>query len=597
MSMNNSNKKLDLAEKADVPAIWKLSHGVFTDEERLILEKRRVAVMNRYTAAMGGSGISQGEKFMNEIKQGDYFYLCYGNSIRLFGQFTSEKPVRNPERKGNWFEREYKVIAKSKDLNAYRGVGKWWSPNFNSTCVKVPSEEWPDFEELILRPYFGINLSKIYGYKNENQRYWWLNANPKIWSFANLKIGEEQSYTLYNENGNKRRIFQNFLDVKEGDIVIGYEANPVKKVVAIGRISSSSNGKFISFEKTEGLSSPIDYQDLKACQELENMEFFVQPTGSLFKLTKSEFDFIMDIIREDNPLKQMDSAVQQYTKNDFLNDVFMSEERYKVLEALLRNKKNIILQGAPGVGKTFTAKKLAYAMMGEVDDSRIEMVQFHQNYSYEDFIMGYRPDGSEFKLTDGIFYRFCQTAANHPNKDFFFIIDEINRGNLSKIFGELLMLIEKDYRGTKMTLAYSGMSFSVPENIYIIGMMNTADRSLAMIDYALRRRFSFFEIEPGFDSNGFIKYQNSFSNRKFNRLIEQIKNLNQEIKVDESLGPGFQIGHSYFCGRENGGCTDEWMQSVIEFDILPMLGEYWFDDHDRVSGWKETLLGAINDKE
>ena len=596
MSMNNSNKKLDFAGKADAPAIWKLSHGVFTDEERLILEKRRVAVMNRYTAAMGGSGISQGEKFMNEIKKGDYFYLCYGNSIRLFGQFTSEKAVRNPERKGDWFEREYKVIAKSKDLNAYRGMGKWWSPNFNSTCVKVPSEEWPDFEELILRPYFGIYLSKIYGYKNENQRYWWLNANPKIWSFADLKIGEEQSYTLYNENGNKRRIFQNFLDVKEGDIVIGYEANPVKKVVAIGRISRSSNGKFISFEKTEGLSSPIDYQDLKDCRELENMEFFVQPTGSLFKLTKSEFDFIMDIIREDNPLKQMDSAVQKYTKNDFLNDVFMSEERYKVLEALLRNKKNIILQGAPGVGKTFTAKKLAYAMMGEVDDSRIETVQFHQNYSYEDFIMGYRPDGSEFKLTDGIFYRFCQTAANHPNKDFFFIIDEINRGNLSKIFGELLMLIEKDYRGTKMTLAYSGMSFSVPENIYIIGMMNTADRSLAMIDYALRRRFSFFEIEPGFDSNGFIKYQNSFSNRKFNRLIEQIKNLNQEIKGDESLGPGFQIGHSYFCGRENGGCTDEWMRSVIEFDILPMLGEYWFDDHDRVSGWKESLLGAINDK-
>ena len=237
-------------------------------------------------------------------------------------------------------------------------------------------------------------------------KYWWLTANPKIWSFADLKVGEEQSYTLYNENGHKRRIFQNFLDAKVGDIVIGYEANPVKKVVALAKITQANDGKSIYFEKTEALTSPIEYLDLKACPELEQMAFFVQPNGSMFKLTKGEFDFIMDIIRDDNPLKQADASIQKYTKEDFLNKVYMTEERYDVLEALLRNKKNLILQGAPGVGKTFTAKKLAYAMMGAVDDSRIEMVQFHQNYSYEDFIMGYRPDGADFKLTDGIFYRF-----------------------------------------------------------------------------------------------------------------------------------------------------------------------------------------------
>lgn len=289
--------------------------------------------------------------------------------------------------------------------------------------------------------------------------YWWLTANPKIWSFADIKIGEEQNYTLYNENGNKRRVFQNFLDAKVGDTVIGYEANPVKKVVAIGRITQENDGESIYFEKVEGLTNPIEYQVLKDSPELAKMEFFVQPNGSLFKLTKGEFDFVMDIIREDNPLKQPDAVLQKYSKEDFLSKVYMTEERYDVLEALLRNKMNVILQGAPGVGKTFTAKKLAYAMMGEVDESRIEMVQFHQNYSYEDFIMGYRPDGADFKLTDGIFYRFCQTAANHPDKEYFFIIDEINRGNMSKIFGELLMLIEKDYRGTKATLAYSGMPF------------------------------------------------------------------------------------------------------------------------------------------
>ena len=417
----------------------------------------------------------------------------------------------------------------------------------------------------------------------EANGYWWLTANPKIWSFSDIKIGEEQS------------VFQNFLDAKVGDIVIGYEANPVKKVVAIGRISQASDGKVIYIEKVEGLSSPIEYLVLKGAPELEKMEFFVQPNGSLFKLTKGEYEFIMDIIRDENPLKQPDAVIQKYSKEDFLSKVYMTEERYEVLAALLRNKKNVILQGAPGVGKTFTAKKLAYAMMGEVDDSRIEMVQFHQNYSYEDFIMGYRPDGADFKLTEGIFYRFCQMAANHPDKEHFFIIDEINRGNMSKIFGELLMLIEKDYRGTKATLAYSGMPFSVPENLYIIGMMNTADRSLAMIDYALRRRFSFFEMEPGFNSEGFTNYQKSFTNATFDALIDQIKVLNKEITDDKSLGRGFQIGHSYFCGRETAGCTDEWMRSVVEFDILPMLSEYWFDEPTKLQRWENNLRGVFDD--
>lgn len=425
--------------------------------------------------------------------------------------------------------------------------------------------------------------------------YWWLTANPNIWSFSNIKIGEEQSYTLYNENGNKRRIFQNFLDAKAGDMVIGYEANPVKKIVALGRITQGNDGRAIYFEKIEGLSCPIEYSALRNCPELERMEFFVQPNGSLFKLTQGEYNFIMDIIREANPAKPEDAVIPKYTKEDFLSVVYMTEERYDVLEALLRNKKNLILQGAPGVGKTFTAKKLAYAMMGEQDDSRIEFVQFHQNYSYEDFIMGYRPDGDSFKLTDGIFYRFCQAAANQPDKPFFFIIDEINRGNMSKIFGELLMLIEKDYRGTKATLAYSGMPFYVPENLYIIGMMNTADRSLAMIDYALRRRFSFFEVKPGFDSAGFVKYQSAFNNESFNSLIGQIKALNNEIALDNSLGRGFLIGHSYFCGRKPGECTLEWMRSVVEFDIIPMLSEYWFDDPEKLQRWEKNLRGVFDD--
>lgn len=421
----------------------------------------------------------------------------------------------------------------------------------------------------------------------EGHGYWWLNANPKIWSFSNIATGEVQSYTLYNDNHNKRRIFQNFLDAKVGDIIIGYESNPVKQIVAICKVSSEQDGERIFFQKTEVLPSPIDYQTLRNCSELERMEYFNNPQGSLFKLTKGEYDFIIDIIREENPSAPGKDA-DKYTKDELLNSVFMSNSHYESLISVLKNKKNIILQGAPGVGKTFAAKRLAYAIMGEKDESRIEFVQFHQNYSYEDFVMGYKPVNDGFELKYGIFYRFCQKAANQPDKDYFFIIDEINRGNLSKIFGELLMLIERDYRGTKATLAYNGFTFSVPKNLYIIGMMNTADRSLAMIDYALRRRFSFFEMEPGFDSDGFIKYQNQLNNETLDTLIERVKELNKEIRFDKSLGNGFCIGHSYFC--EQATCTNEWMYAIIQYDILPMLREYWFDDNAKLQRWQNMLL-------
>lgn len=563
-----------------------------------------------------GNGAAQHYQYENAIST--YLWLRYPDKYYIY-KFSEVKTVASELESDYQFRKGAYAENIRNFLNLYDEISaalKEDAELVNLLHSHLTDDCYPDPELKTLTIDVGFYISRVFLQKNidaptrpslnyavpsveeanlplhndEKCNYWWLNANPKIWSFSDIAVGETQAYTLYNENGNKRRIFQNFLDAKVGDVVIGYESNPVRQIVAIGRVSAEQDGEKLFFEKVETLSSPIDYAVLKECPELENMEYFRNPQGSLFKLTRSEYEFILDIIREENPIVTASSS-DAYTKDDFLNEVYMTEERYETLVNVLRNKKNIILQGAPGVGKTFAARRLAWSMMGEKDDSRIEFVQFHQNYSYEDFMMGYKPVEDGFELKYGIFYRFCQKAANQPDKEFFFIIDEINRGNMSKIFGELLMLIEKDYRGTKMTLAYNGLPLSVPKNLYIIGMMNTADRSLAMIDYALRRRFSFFEIEPGFDSQGFISYQNGLNSETLDELISKVKELNRKIAADKSLGRGFCIGHSYFCGRDV--CTDEWLHSVVDYDILPMLSEYWFDDENEFQRWKNILQGVF----
>lgn len=283
----------------------------------------------------------------------------------------------------------------------------------------------------------------------------------------------------------------------------------------------------------------------------------------------------------------------EYTAENFLDDVYMSEDDYSRLVGLLRNKKNIILQGAPGVGKTYAAKRLAYSMMGVKDVERVMMVQFHQSYSYEDFIMGFRPSATGFELKKGAFYNFCKKADIDSDNEYFFIIDEINRGNLSKIFGELFMLIENDKRGNALQLLYSDEKFAVPRNVYIIGMMNTADRSLAMLDYALRRRFAFFDIKPGFETPGFREYRMALDNEKFNKLISCVESLNREISVDESLGEGFCIGHSYFCNLQPDTIDDSWLYGVVEYELIPLLKEYWFDEPMKVKDWSENLRSTI----
>lgn len=319
---------------------------------------------------------------------------------------------------------------------------------------------------------------------------------------------------------------------------------------------------------------------MKTLTDITSYTEYVEKLNALFETETS-----------DEAGEEVEMQYPPYTQDDFLNEVYMSKNNYQLLVNLLRNKKNIIIQGAPGVGKTFAAKRLAYSMMGVKDPDRVMMVQFHQSYSYEDFIMGFRPSSAGFELKKGPFYNFCKNAEIDLENDYFFIIDEINRGNLSKIFGELFMLIENDKRGVPLQLIYSDEKFSVPENVYIIGMMNTADRSLAMLDYALRRRFAFFEFSPAFGTDGFRLYRQQKNNRKFDNLIAAIEKLNIVIENDETLGRGFCIGHSYFCTDKT--IDDMWLNAVITYEIVPLLNEYWFDEPGKVRDWEDILREAI----
>ena len=516
--------------------------------------------------------------FAYEMKPGDIVFAKKGRSTIVGrGVVTSDYYYDNSHenhphlRKVNW---THKGEWKSDSMLAMKTL----------TNITRYTDDVKQLNSLIDSHY---NVEEPLDSPSDN--YWWLVGNPKIWSLSNMKVGEEQEYTLYNENGNPRRVFQNFLHAKKGDKVIGYEARPTQKVVSLLEISKENDGKTIGFKKTETLPEPISFSTLRATPGLENMDYMKNQQGSFFKVTPDEYDIIMELIRGDNPLPKKESN-EPYSDKKFLEEVFVTRDEFLKLRNLLLRKKNLILQGAPGVGKTFAAKRLAYAIMGEKDESRVMQVQFHQNYSYEDFVMGYKPnENGGFYLSYGIFHKFCRRASIDKERPYFFIIDEINRGNLSKIFGELLMLIESDYREKSIQLSYNDETFAVPSNIYIIGMMNTADRSLAMIDYALRRRFSFFEMKPGFETDAFNNYISIWSNQKLRNLINAIIELNKVIEDDDSLGSGFCIGHSYLCNFDNG--YD--LESIVEYDIIPMLREYWFDNDERYNQEAQKLRNAL----
>lgn len=489
-------------------------------------------------------------------------------------------------RNGEWKETEGPIVLKTlTDITQYSDY-----VNRLAKLMDIPFGLEEKISPLIEEPTNTYDLPSV--------NYWWLQANPKIWSLDHLEVGEQQFYTTKNTKGNKRRIYKSFEQVKKGDLVLGYESYPSKQVKALFRITKGihtvDDVERIDFVIEEKYENPIEWSELKSLKTLENCEFFANNQGSLFSLKEEEFNIIQDILDDRNP--QMEE-LKPYSIEDALQDLFISQTEFEGIIKNLQRKKNLILQGPPGVGKTFVAKRIAYTMLGAEDRSKVEMVQFHQSYSYEDFIQGIRPtDEGGFETKKGVFYRFCEKAKMHPKRPYFFIIDEINRGNLSKIFGELMMLIERDKRGVKfeMSLTYSKPDerFYIPENVFIIGTMNTADRSLAMVDYALRRRFAFIPIRPNFED----LFKNHLSNNGLStelilHIADKMAALNKGIMEVDALGKDFFVGHSYFCLNDHLKNEEEldWYQAIIDFEIRPLLEEYWFDDLERVKKELEEL--------
>jgi 5-methylcytosine-specific restriction enzyme B len=617
---------LDTLSKLDSESLQALK-GQYKNSEKVNLIKSKVIDK---IIEFGSMTIEELEEIKNEVKvrYETNILNSWNNFFILFQLYYADKKAKVQEEQRKIHEalrkmEEYKEIdlVEEKVLNGFN-----WNQNFGcSECWLAVYEKGHISHKTAPQLFVsvdekGIRHGLLFGSEHPRTGEGDFDRESDIASFTyeklhrkmvsvielfkekdseTLKVIEDSDVQFFYEDNISTdmwlELLQNESIFLKSDLVylhkmneLGGGATPTQLAATLGRHYSSFNTPVVYLAKrvmeSTGIGS-IKNEDGSSCYWCVLFNGKNEENGHFKWILKPNLREALSAIPVDTV-----EDLETYTKENFLNEVFIEEEQYYTITSLLRYKKNIILQGPPGVGKTFVSKRLAYSLMGVKDSSRIEMVQFHQNYAYEDFVMGFRPDKHGFSLQYGVFYDFCQKALENPGEDYYFIIDEINRGNLSKVFGELFMLLERDKREEYVTMGYSKKKFTVPSNVYLIGTMNTADRSLAQLEVALRRRFAFVTLEPAFNEKWYKSVQESgVSADMLQRITNTVTKINHQIVNDFQLGQGYAIGHSFFTGKPDDMDEVAWYQGVIMFEIQPLLEEYFFDRPDIATSLVEGL--------
>jgi 5-methylcytosine-specific restriction protein B len=442
-----------------------------------------------------------------------------------------------------------------------------------AAALKFADKEDPETRSLFIKAYDDVNGRRGIGWNLSFGLYW-----IRPWTFPTLD--KKSRYYLDNKlkiqidlNGHKKRCNgTDYLKVLETvEARFQEEEYPVHSFPELSLEAHKYYGKA---DQNARLNNNVD----QTGQDEED-----------------DADLEVDVVS---------TPVVFYSVEDILAEgSFIGRPELEMMLKRLRTKRNIILQGPPGTGKTWLAKRLAFALIGQRDETKIRAVQFHPNLSYEDFIRGWRPSGEgRLSLTDGPFMEAIKAALKEPSVPFVVVIEEINRGNPARIFGEMLTLLEADKRtpSEALELCYrytDNERIFIPDNLYVIGTMNIADRSLALVDMAFRRRFAFLQLEPmlGEAWREWVSKQNGFDPAILDEIAKRIRQVNENIAADSRLGRQFLIGHSFVTPPRKTPITDarEWFKQVVESEIGPLLEEYWFDDPQKAKEVKLRLIEGL----
>lgn len=424
-----------------------------------------------------------------------------------------------------------------------------------------------------------------------------------------IKASFTQRYNLPFEN---RGQVVSVMRIKAIGVIVGNESDGKTVKVEWKKLDPQRDWFFYTFRVTVVRADPSDdlarrlilftFADAKQDYDfwITKVPYFAKKYGEA--TGQPESDFFDGAPEAELPI----DAPPTYGIDEILGEgCFLSREEIEGFLERLRSKSNLILQGPPGTGKTWLARRLAYALLGTKDrrttKDRLRIVQFHPSLTYEDFVRGWRPSGDgRLQLTDGIFLETVQAALAEPDLPFVLIIEEINRGNPAQCFGEMLTLLESTKRrpDEAIELAYrreEGEQVFIPRNLFVIGTMNVADRSLALVDVALRRRFAFVGLRPQFNGawSTWCARVGQLDGDLVIRIREAMAALNLDIAGDRALGEQYSIGHSYFTPSQTITNGQDWCASIVNTEIAPLLDEYWFDQPERAVKASKALLERL----